>query len=96
MSPILFSLFINDIESSLQVNTLEGITLDQITIYLLLFADDVVIISDSKEGLQSSLSQLESYCKKWKLTVNVSKTKVVIFQKGGHFPHDNFTLNGES
>ena len=90
MSPILFSLFINDIESSLQVNTLEGITLDQITIYLLLFADDAVIISDSKEGLQSSLSQLESYCKKWKLTVNVSKTKVVIFQKGGRFPHDTF------
>ena len=63
MSPILFSLFINDIGSSLQVNTLEGITLDQITIHLLLFADDAVIISDSKEGLQSSLSQLESYCK---------------------------------
>ena len=63
LSPILFSLFINDIGSSLQVNTLEGITLDQITIYLLLFADDAVIISDSKEGLKSSLSHLESYCK---------------------------------
>ena len=48
MSPILFSLFINDIESYLQVNAFEGITLDQITIYLLLFADDAVIISDSK------------------------------------------------
>ena len=95
MSPILFSLFINDIESSLQVNTLEGIILDQSTIYLLLFADDAVIISDSKEGLQSSLPQLESYCKKWKLIVNVSKTKVVIFQKGGCFPHDTFTFNGE-
>ena len=68
---------------------------DQITIYLLLFADDAVIISDSKEGLQKSLSQLESYCKKWKLTVNVSKTKVVIFQRGGRFPHDTFTYNGE-
>ena len=46
MSPVLFSVFINDIESSLQVNTLEGTTLDQITIYLSLFADDAVKISD--------------------------------------------------
>ena len=95
MSPILFSLFINDIESSLQTNTLDGITLDQITIYLLLFADDAVLISDSREGLQNSLSQLESYCKKWKVTVNVNKTKVMIFQRGGRFPQETFTYSGE-
>ena len=82
MSPILFFLFINDIESSLQVNAFEGITLDEITIYLLLFADDAVIISDSKEGLKKSLTQLESYCKKWKLTVNVSNIKEVFFSNG--------------
>ena len=52
MSPMLVSLFINDIELALQTNTLDGITLDQKTIYLLLFADDAVLISDSKEGLQ--------------------------------------------
>ena len=95
MSSILCSLFINDIESSLQENIFEGITLDQFSIYLLLFADDAVIISDSKEGLQKSLTQLETYCRKWKHTVNVSKTKVVIFQKGGRFPNDNFTFNGK-
>ena len=32
MSPILFSLFINDTESSLQTNTLDGISLDQMAI----------------------------------------------------------------
>ena len=85
MSPILLSLFINEIELALQTNTLDGITLDQITIYLLLFAADAVLISDSKEGLQNSLSQLESYCKNSKLTVSV-KTKVIGFQKSGRFP----------
>ena len=52
MSPILFSLFINDIEQPLQTNLLDGISLDQITIFLLLFADDAVIMSDTKRGLQ--------------------------------------------
>ena len=66
MSPILFSLFINDIEQSLQTNLLDGISLDQITIFLLLFADDAVIMSDTKQGLQNSLNKLEAYCEKWK------------------------------
>lgn len=41
-SPMLLSLFINDIEVQLEANTNAGITLDQISIFLLLFADDAV------------------------------------------------------
>jgi hypothetical protein len=48
-----------------------------------MFADDIVLFSESAEGLQNSLNCLESYCSKWGLTVNTSKTKVVIFNKGG-------------
>ena len=39
VSLTLFSFFLNDIEQNLQENTFDGITLAQITIYLLLFAD---------------------------------------------------------
>lgn len=83
MSPILFLFFLNDIELSFQENLLGGITLDQLSIYLLLFADDAVIMSETAEGLQVSLNQLEKYCDKWNLTVNVDKTKIVVFKKGG-------------
>jgi hypothetical protein len=82
-SPIMFSLFLNDLENSLQENLDDGITLDQISIYLLLFADDAVICSESAQGLQNSLNSLEKYCNKWHLTVNVDKTKIVVFRKGG-------------
>ena len=51
-SPIMFSLFVNDIEFSLQNGLNAGITLDQLSVYLLLFADDAVIFSETKEGLQ--------------------------------------------
>ena len=51
-----------------------NITIEQITIYLLMFADDAVLISDSKDGLQNLLVQFEIYCNKWQLTVNVEKT----------------------
>ena len=95
MSPILFSFFLNIIEQNLQELIFDGITLDQITLYLSLFADDAILKSDTKEGLQRSLNQFEAYCKKWKLTVNIGKTKVMICKKGGRAPDEHFTLNGE-
>ena len=81
-SPIMFSLFLNDIELHLQADINAGITIDQLSIYLLLFADDAVLISESAEGLQSSMNNLFEYCTKWNITVNVDKTKIVIFHKG--------------
>lgn len=61
-----------------------------------MFADDAVIFSDSIYGLQSSLSNLESYCLKWNLKVNVDKTKIVVFQKGGNLSrNEKWTYFGE-
>ena len=40
-------------------------------------------MSETRERLQMSLIQLEEYCLKWNLYVNVEKTKIMIFQKGG-------------
>ena len=48
-----------------------------------MFADDMVIFSTSIQGLQEGLNNLADYCKKWGLTVNIGKTKIVIFRKGG-------------
>ena len=80
-SPILFSSFVNDIELSLQYNINAGLSLEELCIYLLLFADDAVLMYE--EGLQMSLIQLEEYCLKWNLYVNVEKTEIMIFRKGG-------------
>ena len=44
-------------------------------------ADDLVLISESKEGLQQHLNVSEKYCRDWKLSVNIDKTQVVTFNK---------------
>ena len=96
MSPILFSLFLNDIEMQLADRGNEGFTIEQLYIYLLLFADDAVIFSETPEGLQKSLDNFEIYCKKWYLTVNVQKTKVVVFRKGGNLAQNKvWSYNGQ-
>ena len=48
-----------------------------------MFADDLVLISQSKQGLQNALNKLQRYCDKWCLKINVDKTKVMIFNKQG-------------
>ena len=94
MSPILFSLFVEDLELFLQRSVDCGLTVYDITLILLSFADDMVILGSSQQDLQNSLNLLYEYCHKWGLTVNTDKTKVLIFRKRGRV--DNrlvFTYN---
>jgi len=60
-SPIMFSLFLNDIELHLQENIDVGIERDQLAVYQLLFADDAALILDTRKGLQKSLDSLFEY-----------------------------------
>ena len=45
----------------------------------LFYADDLDLVSTSVRGLQAQLELLESFCTRWRLTVNVKKTKVVVY-----------------
>ena len=64
-------------------------------IFMLLYADDIVFFANTPEELQLGLDLLADYCIRWKLTINVSKTKVLIFRNGGPLPKDiSFKYNG--
>ena len=65
-------------------------------LFILLYADDIVVFSDSAEGPQNGLDSLFIYCQRWKLKINVMKTKIIVFRKGGILPRNlHFTFNGE-
>jgi hypothetical protein len=83
LSPILFNLFLYDLPN-IFTNNCDPVDLYDTSINCLLFADDMVLLSKSADGLQTCLNKLREYCSKWKLQVNLSKTKVIIFNKGGH------------
>jgi hypothetical protein len=61
----------------------------------LLYADDIILYSESDDGLQTGLNILQDYCKRSHLDVNVGKSKVMIFRKGGKQPNSSFTYNNE-
>ena len=91
LSPRLFNLFINDIPDIFDASCCP-VGLDKKRVNCLMFADDLVILSESPAGLQNCLNKLESYIKKWKLEVNLKKTKIMIFQNPGKRPEAVFYL----
>lgn len=62
-------------------------------IFILLYADDTVIFSNTQQDLQKALQVFENYCDKWRLTVNVSKTKILIISRGRPNKHFKFFFN---
>ena len=85
-SPILFSFFINELAMTLIEKGKHGIQFVANTaeVFLLLFADDVALVSSSPQGLQNQIRNLKSEADRLKLEVNLEKTKVMVFRKGGH------------
>ena len=90
ISPTLFNIFINDITRIFENENNEPVEIIDSKVGSLLFADDLIILSKSKTGLQNSLNNLSEYCDKWQLTVNTSKTKSMIFQNNGCKPPNTF------
>ena len=70
---------------------------NQLNVYLklfvILYADDTVIMSETKEDLQKQLDVFSEYCKFWQLKVNVEKTKILVFSRGRLPNNLTFTFN---
>ena len=97
LSPLLFSLFVEDLELYLQSDPTSGLHIDDIVVILLLFADDMVIFGKSPEELQTNLNMLYSYCSTWGLKVNTTKTKIVVFRKrGGLLQNENWVYDNNN
>ena len=82
-SPLFFNICMNGLctellKSSDNSNLIE---LGDCTFPCLFLVDNLVLTSETKEGLQELLNILDKYSADWKMKVNIEKTKVVIFIK---------------
>ena len=82
LSPLLFNLYINELPSLFEkVNPDPFLLPNGTRLSSLLYADDLVILSRSKSGLENCLDSLNEWSKKWLMNINLKKTKVMILQK---------------
>lgn len=99
LSPMLFSLFLNDLQDYFLNGRVDGINIEInqinlfIKLFILLYADDTVIICESPNDLQNALDVYYEYCERWKLQVNATKTKILIFSSGAR-RNCSFYYNG--
>jgi hypothetical protein len=106
LTNFLFSVFLNDLENFLSESNISP--LEQIQeknfqelntlfkVFLILYADDTVVLAESAEGMQNALDIFHLYCKQWKLEVNVNKTKIIIFSKRKSRSNFEFKLQHET
>ena len=91
LSPLLFTIFLNDFKDFIS-NYTRG--LSQIasseklcereselfkSLFVLLYADDTVLLSETEDDMQLMINATADYCKKFDMIINVGKTKYMIF-----------------
>ena len=79
ISPKLFTEYLSDL--GVYLNESCGIKIDDVFLYYLLYADDLILCSETPEGLQQQLDGLLEFCKKWHVIINLTKTKILIFNQ---------------
>lgn len=91
LSPLLFSIYLNDLENYLFENSCKGINYKHnlnenilLKIIVLLYADDTILVAENPQDLQNNLNNFHKYCETWKLSVNLNKTKIVVFGSRGN------------
>lgn len=81
LSPTLFNLYIADLDRWFEKRGIGGIRLGKNRIWLLAYADDIVLLAKNKEALEDMMQTLKRFLKDRKMILCTEKTKVVIFNK---------------
>lgn len=93
MSPELFKCYIHELSEEL--NSCEDVNIPELAgkgISHLLWADDLVIMALDAQSLQKLLGTLQRFCSEWGLSVNTSKTAVMIFNVRGRLLKESYSF----
>ena len=101
LSPLLFNIFLSDLPELIDSAQIKANpeTIDpeanpgETHPSCLIWADDIILLSEKEEGLNSMLKTMEGYCNENDLTVNTDKTKCIIFNKNGRLIRKRFFFN---
>ena len=80
LSPTLLCIYINDLAETLKRLNI-GIKVNGKNICVFLYADDIVLLAENEKDLQTLLNTTHEWCSKWKLNINVEKSKIMHFRQ---------------
>ena len=82
-SSTLFIIFLNSLAVKLKSLNI-GVNICKINVTLLLYADDIVILSLNEADIQSLLNKTEKSCYEWRMKMNPEKHKSYTLDQNGH------------
>ena len=78
LSPLLYAIFINGLVKATNAQN-KGVTIDGGSkLGILLYADDIVLLAESRKDLQQMMDLVASYAKKWRFEINPKKSQVMV------------------
>ena len=81
MSPWLFNVFMDGIIREVKENLHGGVQLTTTNVQMLLFADDVVMVTEKKDDMQRNLDEMKKVMEKWGMKMHWGKTKVMVVSR---------------
>ena len=95
LSSTLFNIYINDLTNCF-TNSCDPIQIGSSKIHCLMYADDIILLSESASGLANQLRIVSEFCQAWKLSVNTDKSKIMIFEARKSNNTHNFMINSQN
>ena len=96
VNPVLSNIFQNDVHDIFSQDECDPVRLRDIYINSISWANDLLILSHSRKGLQTCLDdKLHAYCLKWSLVVYQTRTKTMCFSKNKWMPWKFYYGNSE-
>ena len=79
LSPLLFNIYLNDLITEVKTKC-KGISIDDEKLCILAYADDIALVAENEEDLQSMLNIVQKWCTTWDVIVNTHKSQIVHFR----------------
>ena len=97
LSPLLFNIFLSDIVEHFAGEECTPLKFENTNIIgCLVWADDLIALSESENGLQNMLQNLSIYAQENRMKINSTKTKCIIFNKTGKFLRRSFKVGDQT
>jgi hypothetical protein len=93
LSPRLFSIYVEELIDELEKSGF-GTHVNGLKTGVIMYADDLIIMSDDKVKLQQMLNIVENYCDKWEIKINAKKTQYIKFGASKNDKRHRLTLDG--
>ena len=77
------------------IQNCHSIQINQINLFLLMYADDTILIAETSEHLQEMMDTLQTWTNEYGLTVNINKTKIIVLRSSWQLGNETFFYNGE-